>query len=130
MSEFALYPSLKNKTVVISGGAQGIGAEMVKAFAAQGARVGFLDLDETASAALAADLENVSYEICDLRDIDAMRSALARLTERLGTAHVLVTMPRAMIAMIGRTLHLCIGTSGKAPICVTCSLRSKRLLRA
>ena len=90
MSEFALYPSLKNKTVVISGGAQGIGAEMVKAFAAQGARVGFLDLDETASAALAADLENVSYEICDLRDIDAMRSALARLTEHLGPAHVLV----------------------------------------
>ncbi|MBT5820994.1 MAG: 3-oxoacyl-ACP reductase, partial [Rhodobacteraceae bacterium] len=41
MPNFAIYPSLKNKTVIVSGGAQGIGAEMVKAFAAQGARVGF-----------------------------------------------------------------------------------------
>ncbi|MEX0351245.1 MAG: SDR family NAD(P)-dependent oxidoreductase [Paracoccaceae bacterium] len=90
MPEFAIYPSLKNKTVIVSGGAQGIGAEIVKAFAAQGARVGFLDLDETGSAALAEHTENVDYEICDLRDIAAMQVALEKLTERLGSAHVLV----------------------------------------
>ena len=38
--EFAIYPSLRGKTVFITGGAQGIGAEIVRAFAAQGARVG------------------------------------------------------------------------------------------
>ncbi|MEP5152763.1 SDR family oxidoreductase [Planktotalea sp.] len=90
MPDFAIYPSLKDKTVIISGGAQGIGAEMVMAFAAQGARVGFLDLDEVASRKLASSLVGVSYEICDLRDIDAMKTALGALTDRLGPAHVLV----------------------------------------
>lgn len=90
MPQFASYPSLKDKTVIISGGAQGIGAEIVKAFADQGARVGFLDLDESSSAALAGATEGVAYEICDLRDIPAMQSALARLTDLLGPADVLV----------------------------------------
>ena len=90
MPQFANYPSLKDKTVIISGGAQGIGAEIVKAFADQGARVGFLDLDENSSAALAGATEGVAYEICDLRDIPAMQSALARLTDLLGPADVLV----------------------------------------
>ncbi|MEP2028067.1 MAG: SDR family oxidoreductase [Paracoccaceae bacterium] len=90
MPDFAIYPSLKNRTVIVSGGAQGIGAEIVKAFAAQGAQVGFLDLDETGSAALAESTERVHYEICDLRDIAAMKSALAKLTDRLGPSHVLV----------------------------------------
>ncbi|WP_419907377.1 SDR family NAD(P)-dependent oxidoreductase [Hoeflea sp.] len=90
MPDFAIYPSLKGKTVIISGGAQGIGAEIVKAYAEQGARVGFLDLDEAASSALAGAIEDVTYEICDLRDIAAMQAALAKLTDRLGPAHVLV----------------------------------------
>jgi len=88
MPDFATYPSLKGKTVIVSGGAQGIGAEIVTAFAAQGAKVGFLDLDEDGSAALAGD--GIDYEICDLREIPSMRAALARLTDRLGPAHVLV----------------------------------------
>lgn len=90
MPDFALYPSLKDKTVIVSGGAQGIGAEMVKAFAAQGARVGFLDLDEAASQTLADAHEGVNYEICDLRDVSAMQTALDALTDRLGAADVLV----------------------------------------
>lgn len=88
MPDFATYPSLKGKTVIVSGGAQGIGAEIVTAFAAQGAKVGFLDLDKDGSAALARD--GIDYEICDLREIPAMQAALARLTDRLGPAHVLV----------------------------------------
>ena len=90
MPEFAIYPSLKDKTVIVSGGAQGIGAEIVKAFAAQGARVGFLDFNEAASAALAKTAAGIDYEVCDLRDIDAMKAALQALTDRLGAADVLV----------------------------------------
>lgn len=90
MSDFANYPSLENRNVIVTGGAQGIGHEIVKAFAAQGARVGFLDLNEPASAATAQACDGVIYEICDLRDIAAMRAALSKLTERLGPAHVLV----------------------------------------
>lgn len=87
---FAIYPSLSGKTVYVTGGAQGIGAEIVKAFAAQGARVGFLDRDEAASAALSADLPGVSYALCDLRDITAMQAAFATLKAKIGPADVLV----------------------------------------
>lgn len=90
MPDFAIYPSLKDKTVIVSGGAQGIGEEIVKAFANQGARVGFLDLDEAASASLKNELQNVEFEICDLRDIAAMQTALETLIDRLGPANVLV----------------------------------------
>lgn len=90
-SGFATYPSLAEKTVIVSGGASGIGAEIVAAFAAQGSRVGFLDLDAGASAKLAdATPGDVAYEICDLRDIDALRTGLDQLKSRLGPAAVLV----------------------------------------
>ncbi len=91
MPQFANYPSLKGKTVFITGGAGGIGAETVAAFAAQGARVGFIDMDRPGAEALAARLEGeVTFEICDLRDIDAVKAAFAALAERLGPATVLV----------------------------------------
>lgn len=91
MKDFAQYPSLKGKSVFVSGGAQGIGAEIVAAFAAQGARVGFLDLDAEASAVLVERVDgDVSFEVCDLRDIAAMREALGRLKARIGAAEVLV----------------------------------------
>ncbi|MEP6020510.1 MAG: SDR family oxidoreductase [Paracoccaceae bacterium] len=88
---FANYPSLEGKTVFVSGGASGIGADIVRAFAAQGARVGFLDLDETSSAQLAETIEgDVIYEICDLRDIGAMQTGMSALKDRIGSAQVLV----------------------------------------
>ena len=91
MPEFAIYPSLKNKTVFVSGGASGIGAEIVKAFAAQGAKVGWLDLDAESSAALSASRDaETAYEICDQRDVDALRAGLAALKEKLGPASALV----------------------------------------
>ena len=88
--EFAIYPSLRGKTVYITGGAQGIGAEIVRAFAAQGARVGFLDRDAEASRALAAEVPGVTFALCDLRDIAAMQGALVDLKAQIGPASVLV----------------------------------------
>ena len=89
--KFATFPSLAGQTVFITGGASGIGAEIVAAFAAQGSRVGFLDLDGENSAALASETPGeIAYEVCDLRDIDAMKGGLERLTARLGAASVLV----------------------------------------
>lgn len=91
MPEFAIYPSLKGKTVFMTGGASGIGAEIVKAFADQGASVGFLDIDADGAAAMkSATSGTVDYEICDLRDIDALKAGFAALKSRLGPAQVLV----------------------------------------
>jgi len=87
---FANYPSLADKTVLVTGGASGIGEEIVRAFAAQGARVGFIDLDEAAGRALAAGLPGTDCEICDLRDTEALKTAFAALRDRLGPASVLV----------------------------------------
>ncbi|AUC52093.1 MAG: SDR family NAD(P)-dependent oxidoreductase [Sagittula sp.] len=91
MPDFAIYPSLKGKSVLVTGGASGIGAEIVKAFAAQGARVGFVDFDEKTAEALVADTEGeLAFEPCDLRDIDQLRAAFARIADRIGAPTVLV----------------------------------------
>ena len=90
-ANFATYPSLKGKTVFITGGASGIGADMVRAFVDQGSKVGFIDMDEATSAELCASLSgDVAFEKCDLRDIDQLKSAFAKLAEKLGPATVLV----------------------------------------
>ena len=89
--EFARYPSLKDKTVFITGGGSGIGARTVRAFADQGAKVGFVDKDEVASKAVLAELEgDHAFAACDLRDIDALRTAFDSLADQLGPAQVLV----------------------------------------
>jgi NAD(P)-dependent dehydrogenase (short-subunit alcohol dehydrogenase family) len=91
---FAVYPSLKGAVVNITGGAGGIGAEMVRAFAQQGAKVGFVDLNETAGRTLAEELggadAGVRFEPCDLRDVDQIKRAFQALKSALGPASVLV----------------------------------------
>lgn len=88
---FATYPCLKGKTVFVTGGASGIGAEIVQAFARQGARVGTLDLDGAGAQALLDAVGPGHRAIsCDLRDIDALRAGFAELAEALGPAQVLV----------------------------------------
>lgn len=88
---FATYSSLDDVAVIVTGGASGIGAEMVRAFAGQGARVGFLDIDAAAGEALAADVGfRVRFEPCDLRDIEALKAAIGRLQAAHGPAGVLV----------------------------------------
>ncbi len=88
---FANYPSLAGKTVFITGGASGIGAEIARGFSEQGALVGFVDMDRPASAELAKELGGeTAFEICDLRDITALKAAFASLQSKLGAAAVLV----------------------------------------
>lgn len=91
---FATYPSLRDAVVFVTGGASGIGEEIVRAFAAQGSRVGFVDLDAERAEALVAELAGqgaaIRFEACDLRDIDALNGAFAALAEALEPATVLV----------------------------------------
>jgi len=89
--EFAVYPSLKGRSVYLTGGASGIGAEILKAFAAQGARVGFVDLDVEAANKVMSETEgDIAFEACDLRNIDQLKQAFAGLREKVGPANVLV----------------------------------------
>jgi NAD(P)-dependent dehydrogenase (short-subunit alcohol dehydrogenase family) len=89
-----LYPSLTGKTIMVTGGASGIGEEIVRSFAAQGARVGFLDIDASRGAALDSELRNsgntVAFFACDLKDAEALKDAVERLIETLGPVAVLV----------------------------------------
>jgi len=91
---FAAYPSLNGGVVFITGGASGIGEEIVRAFAAQGSRIGFADIDAERGEALADELEqqgaSIRFEPCDLRDIGALKRTFAALETALGPATVLV----------------------------------------
>ena len=92
-SPYALYPSLRGRGVLISGGASGIGAALVEAFAAQGARVAFLDVQDEAAAELVARFDRETapvYLRCDLTDIEALRSAVAAAERAVGRIEVLV----------------------------------------
>jgi D-xylose 1-dehydrogenase len=91
---FAEYPSLHDTVVTVTGGASGIGQDIVRAFAAQRSRVGFVDIDAEGGRVLADELgrsgSKVHFEPCDLRDIDALRQAFAKLKSVLGPTTVLV----------------------------------------
>jgi D-xylose 1-dehydrogenase len=91
MTEFATYPSLKGRTVLVTGGASGIGASIVEHFAQQGAKVGFIDLDADAGAELQQRLgDAVRFEAADLRDIAALGRAIASVRVAFGPITVLV----------------------------------------
>ncbi len=92
---FASYPSLRDRVVFVTGGGSGIGAEDVARFAAQGARVGFVDIADEASQALVAKLKSDGhpepfFQHCNVTDISALRAAIAEVGRRLGPITVLV----------------------------------------
>jgi D-xylose 1-dehydrogenase len=89
LTEFATYPSLRGQVAFVSGGATGLGAEFVAQLAAQGVRVGFVDVQDDAGHALAERVGGL-YQHCDVRDIEALQDAIAVTGERLGPVTVLV----------------------------------------
>ncbi|TDW67237.1 D-xylose dehydrogenase [Novosphingobium sp. PhB55] len=86
----AIYPSLKGKRVVITGGGTGIGAGLVEAFVAQGAQVAFVDINAAAGEALSTALPGTHFRTCDLRDLEATAATLAELSGLLGGVDVLL----------------------------------------
>jgi NAD(P)-dependent dehydrogenase (short-subunit alcohol dehydrogenase family) len=90
----AVYPSLKDRLVVITGGGSGIGAALTEGFARQGARVAFIDFADAESKAREARLSQLTpapqYSHCDLTDVDALKACLASIVAAHGPIEVLL----------------------------------------
>jgi len=95
MSKTAVYPSLEDRVVVVTGGASGIGEAIVEAFARQRAQVALLDIQEEVAKRLVARLADAGFRTpvyfrCDLTDFAALARTVDELTERFGRVDVLV----------------------------------------
>ena len=94
MPATARYPSLDGVPVVISGGASGIGEALVRRFAEQGAKVGFVDIQAERGTALAQELsslgQTVQFAFCDIVEAKAYQEAIAGFAKVHGDALVLV----------------------------------------
>ncbi len=94
LHRYASYPSLVDRNVLITGGASGIGASFVQHFAQQGARVAFLDIDDSGAQALISTLANARhaphYLHCDVTQLDGLQAAIREARARIGKVSVLV----------------------------------------
>lgn len=95
MSSWASYPSLNGRSVLVTGGGSGIGAQIVRRFCEQGSKVAFVDIDRQASGELVGALseEGLAAPLflpCDLRDIAALREVVRQAGETNGPITVLV----------------------------------------
>lgn len=94
MSTAATYPSLRDRVVFITGGATGIGADLVAGFARQGAKVAFIDVDAEGAAALLDGLGEVAhrplFQRCDVTDIAALRAGIEAAAAHFGDIGVLI----------------------------------------
>lgn len=94
-STLACYPSLKGRSVFVTGGGSGIGADLVRSFARQGSRVVFVDVAEPASLALIEQLQAEGLPAplfirCDVRDVPALQASIAQGAAVQGDFSVLV----------------------------------------
>jgi NAD(P)-dependent dehydrogenase (short-subunit alcohol dehydrogenase family) len=95
MMPSARFPDLKGASVLITGGGSGIGAALTEGFALQGCKVAFIDISEAASEALCDAVEKSAgarplFLKCDLRDVEALRAAVARAAAAHGPVTVLI----------------------------------------
>jgi NAD(P)-dependent dehydrogenase (short-subunit alcohol dehydrogenase family) len=94
-ARYASYPSLRDRSVFITGGASGIGAELVAQFARQGARVGFVDIASAAAAEVAAKLAAEVgaapwHDVADVGDVPRLRAAIGACAAERGPVEVLI----------------------------------------
>lgn len=93
-SNFATYPSLKGKSVFITGGGSGIGESLVHHFCEQEARVAFVDINEDSSRSLVETIAAKGGDAplfipCDVKDVRELRAAIARAGDENGAIQVL-----------------------------------------
>ena len=93
-SGLATYPSLRGRSVFVTGGATGVGGAIVRAFAAQGANVGFVDINAAAGKELARELGGSTsppwFMRVDVTDVASLKAAIADFSSYAGGLSVLV----------------------------------------
>jgi D-xylose 1-dehydrogenase len=95
VSRFAVYPSLRDRAAFISGGASGIGADLVRHFSAQQARVVFVDIDDDAAHEVVAEVAAEGnppprFVHCDVCDVNALQAAIRAAGDEIGPVTILV----------------------------------------
>lgn len=95
MSGYASYPSLNGRRIFITGGATGIGGSMTEEFCRQGARVGFIDIDEDGAQALRVRVNEENYTVpwfrrVDVADIPDLKSSIRAYIDEYGGIDVLI----------------------------------------
>lgn len=90
----AIYPDLEDRSIIVTGGASGIGRSIVEHFAAQGCKVGFIDIKTDEGRALESQLSKerrrVQFEHCDLTNVEALRAAIDNIRGAIGPIGVLI----------------------------------------
>lgn len=93
---YAQYPSLVDRTVFVTGGADGIGRAAVEHFVRQGSRVAFADINVDKAAETIERCSGLSprhkptFHHVDLIDIAALQAAVAQAQTDMGSITVLV----------------------------------------
>lgn len=91
---YARYPSLSGRVVFLTGGATGIGSDIVRAFAENGSRVAFVDIQDRPAGGLCEELSGSIHRPlfirCDVTDTEALKAAIGRTRDELGLIGVLV----------------------------------------
>ena len=94
-SNFASYPNLQERVVIVTGGASGIGEAIVEAFCQQGSRVAFMDIQQAAAEALVARLRDAglpapAFFYCDLTNIQQLQTTVATIVTTFGGVDILI----------------------------------------
>lgn len=81
---------LTGKNILISGGAKGLGRNLVRRLSAEQVTIGVFDIDEEGLAVVAREHPSVYCAVCDVRDSVMVKAAIDAFTERHNTIDVLV----------------------------------------
>ncbi|OTB00243.1 hypothetical protein M426DRAFT_26783 [Hypoxylon sp. CI-4A] len=96
MEKYATYPSLRGKTVLITGGAEGIGAASVELFCRQGSKVVFLDLSDESAKNFLEKIQDIpgatqpEFLHCDVTDLVRLKECAEKVIADHGGVDVLL----------------------------------------